>query len=448
MPTKVFLIHGWSVDETATYQALHLKLAEHGYDLHEIQLGRYVSLDDHVEVQDIARALHQALRDVLGAPPWPRPFHFITHSTGALVAKEWIARHYTGSFADGHPLQNVVFLAGPHFGSRLAHHGRSMLAHAAYLGATGNQVLKSLELGSAFSWSNNGDWLDPSHWKRKGVRPFCLVGDRVERDLVRSRVFPAGYEEGSDMVVRVAAANLNFRRYELRGSTGRLHPVGGIDEVPFAALARYVHSGPERGIMNSITRRADPDRDRWLNLRLVLRCLQVSSRNDYATVARLLERATRKTREGRKAFSQLDFRIRDQDGQPIDDYRLTLGALVRGEDRASKTIAHAHKNAVTPSHFTLFVDHRELEPRYPYFLEVLTESASPLYDYQPNPLRVELSRDELRALLTPDRSAQIDVVMERRSHPDLFRFHAGDDPDLHLKWDREGRVGDTGLKIK
>ena len=42
---RVFLVHGWAVRETTTYRALHLKLAEHGYDLEQIWLGRYVTLD-------------------------------------------------------------------------------------------------------------------------------------------------------------------------------------------------------------------------------------------------------------------------------------------------------------------------------------------------------------------------------------------------------------------
>jgi hypothetical protein len=88
MADKVFLVHGWSVDETRTYQALHLKLAEHGFDLHEIFLGRYVSLDNEVEVKDIARAMHRELMRHLGRAPWTQAFHMVTHSTGALVVKQ------------------------------------------------------------------------------------------------------------------------------------------------------------------------------------------------------------------------------------------------------------------------------------------------------------------------------------------------------------------------
>ena len=72
MGERVFLIHGWSVPETTTYQALHEKLAENRFDLHEIYLGRYVSLENEVEIRDIARAMHRALEEQLGKN-WATP---------------------------------------------------------------------------------------------------------------------------------------------------------------------------------------------------------------------------------------------------------------------------------------------------------------------------------------------------------------------------------------
>ena len=222
MTERVFLIHGWSVSETTTYQALHKKLAENGFDLQEIHLGRYVSLDNDVEIRDIARALHSALERVLGRD-WTTPFHIITHSTGALVSKQWIVRHYTGRFAAKKPLRNIVFLAGPHFGSRLAHHGRSMLAQVAHLGDTGKKVLNALELGSEFSWQINEAWLDSANWKAKGIRPYNLIGDRVVKQFFQSRIFPAAFEPGSDMVVRVngSVALLNVPARTIWGSIPR-----------------------------------------------------------------------------------------------------------------------------------------------------------------------------------------------------------------------------------
>ena len=453
MAEKVFLIHGWSVEETTTYQALHLRLSQFGFTLHDIFLGRYVSLDNEVEVDDIARAMHLELERHLGPPPWSGPFHFITHSTGALVVKHWIVHHYIEKYKEKRPLKNLVFLAGPHFGSRLAHHGRSMLAHAAYFGPTGKKILISLELGSNFSWENNGFWLNPNHWRRKGIRPYCLIGDRVEKslvksDLFKSKIFPAGYEAGSDMVVRVPSGNLNFRRYELSGVTGTTRKVGEVKDIPFTALSDYVHSGDKHGIMKSITTKADPKTPKYLNLKLILQCLKVKNKPDYDRIRADLTTVTKKTRKLRQPFAQLDFRFRDETGAPIEDYSFSLGAIVNEKEKPSKTVAHTHKNKIDPSHFTVFLNLKHLEPHLTYFMDFNSDSGTELFRYTPDPYRVNIVGRRLTEVINADQTTQIDVILGRELDRNLFVFHRGDDPGLHVKWDRKGEIIQRGIPVK
>lgn len=448
MAERVFLVHGWSVKDTTTYQALHRQLAANGFHLHDVQLGRYVTLDDHVEIRDISRALHAALERELGPTPWTEPFHVVTHSTGAMVVKHWIAHHYVGAFADAQPLANVVFLAGPHFGSRLAHHGRSMLAHVAFRGETGHKVLEALELGSALSWDLGDLWLDEVRWKKKGVRPFCLIGDRVPRgldDRLKARIFPAYFEEGSDQVIRVPAGNLNFRRYEIDLCTGRRRRVGEVSGVPFGALWRYTHSGSDTGIMNSIRKRSRPDRHQALGL--ILECLRVTGAQTYARARTRLAEATAETRGKRDAFAQLDFRFRDEDGRPVTDYKVVLGYVdADGRARPSGCVVHTHKNRVTPEHFTAFVRLKDLERGVPFFFEFTADTDTPLVGLTGG--RQAIASGEIDAVVRADETTQVDVIVGRHASPKLFVFHSGDDPDLHVAWDREGNVTDTGLAWK
>ena len=437
MTQKVFLIHGWSVQETTTYQAFHAKLAENGFDLQEVYLGRYVSLENDIEIRDIAKALHRALHKKLKGD-WGQPFHIVTHSTGALIAKQWIVHHYKGRFAEKKPLKNIVFLAGPHFGSRLAHHGRSMVAQARYRGETGKKILTALELGSAFSWQINKEWLDPANWKRKGIRPFNLIGDRVKNDLFKSKILPAGYEQGSDMVVRVPAGNSNFKRFSLSAGKRKLKPVGSIDGVPFGALKDYTHSGSDLGIMNSITSDSTPNTH--LGLKLILQCLRVRTRDDYKAVQRALARETRRTRKERPGYAQLDFRFRDDQGEPIDDYVFKLGAIKNGRERASRTVAHCHKNKIDPNHFTVFINLKELEPRLVYFIEFDADSGSDLLQYKPDPYRQAVEPQRITEIITEDQTTQLDVTLSREPSENLFVFHRGDDPKLHVRWNRAGKV--------
>lgn len=47
-----------------------------------------------------------------------------------------------------------------------------------------------------------------------------------------------------------------------------------------------------------------------------------------------------------------------------------------------------------------------------------------------------------------DRTTQIDVILHRVPRPQLFVFHRGDDPALHVKWDRLGNVRKSALPIE
>jgi hypothetical protein len=443
MSQKVFLVHGWSVTETTTYQALHLKLAENGFELKNIYLGRYVSLEDKVEIADLARALHNALIDEMGKD-WSDDFHFITHSTGALVVKQWIVQHYKEKFVNKKPLKNVVFLAGPHFGSRLAHHGKSMLAQIKYLGDTGKQILTALELGSTHSWQINEAFLDRSNWKVKGIRPYCIIGDRVKKEFFVSKIFPGAFEEGSDMVVRVPAGNLNFKRF-LFSKSNLAKAVGEISDVPFAALKDYTHSGPDYGIMNSIRRGSSPQNH--LALKLIIDCLNVKNESGYSVVRESFNKITKETRKVRQGYAQLDFRFRDEDGNPINDFVFRLGAIVDGKEKPSKTVEHTHKNTVLGNYFTAFMNLKPLEPNLTYFFDFNSDSGSHLFNYSPDPLRVNAAGNILN-FVCENQTTQLDIILSREPNKNLFVFHPGDDDSLHVQWNRDGQITVSNLPVK
>lgn len=434
--SKVFLIHGWSVTSTETYRSLHTKLAEHGWDLQEIHLGRYVSLDNDIELRDLAQALDHALAETLGEPPWQDAIHFITHSTGALILRHWIVHHYVGDVAASRPVGNIVFLAGPHGGSRLAHHGRSLIAAVRFLGDTGKELLKTLELASPFTWQSNSEWMDQANWRDKGIRPFCLAGDRVVADSLLQRIFSAGREDGSDMVVRVPAANANMQRFRLSADRETLEKAGQISGIGFCALTAYTHSGPDHGIMNSIGDDADPGRSQWLNLRLILDCLNVRNQNEYRTLRDTLAKQSQKG--GRKGpYAQLVFRFTDQDGHPIHDYSVILG---RGDNESAGAVVHVHKNKTDGSRLAVFIDTSRLDRRYRYFMDFHAETDSPLTLYEPDRLHVEIGKSQLDQIIRPDEVTEIEVILPRRTDERLFRFASGDVYPFPVSWNRSGEL--------
>lgn len=455
MANKVFLVHGYSVTNTETYQSLHRKLAQYGYQLHEVFLGRYVSLDDEVTVPDLARAMHNELRRHLGKGAWAgQRFHIITHSTGALVARHWIADHYEGKYAKGRPLRNLVMLAGPQFGSRLAHQGKSMLARIKFWGDTGKRVLTELELGSAGLWRLNEQWCDTSIWKGKGIRPFCLVGASAHPGFLTRTLVSATNEKGSDGVVRAAAANLNHRRYEVDLVANSARRAGEITGVPFGVLAPYEHSGEKNGIMNSIT--SVVTRQNHQALDLILKCLAVSNDQQYSQVRTALHNVSATTAKEKGSFAQLDFRIRDANDRPVEDYSILIGHPQAGVDelRPAKIVTHTHRNRVTENHFTVFLDMKRVDPAKVYALKITAESHTPLVSYD-HAWYPTYKAGKIHELLIDSQTTLVDVKLSRDPQPGLFVFHAGDSGDpagqnpgedpLHIKWDRSGKVTGKGI---
>jgi hypothetical protein len=192
--------------------------------------------------------------------------------------------------------------------------------------------------------------------------------------------------------------------------------------------------------MNNISTRADADKVRWRNLRSILDCLAVRNPDEYAAMRERLAEITAGTRKKRGSFSQLDLRFRDSEGFPIEDYSVILGEIVNGKDKASKTVSDTHKNKVEPSHFTIFIDRSDFEPEHTYFLELDASSGTRLFDYSPDPFRLEFSAATIQAMIAPDQTTQLDVILDRRASSNLFVFHAGDDEELHVEWNRDGDV--------
>lgn len=129
-------VHGWSVRNIDTYgelpQYLKLQAAAGKLDVsvEEILLGKYVSFEDTVSVDDIARGLDAALRDrpgLAGVFKGRESFACITHSTGGPVVRQWIERFY-GNNLSKCPLTHLIMLAPANHGSALAQLGKSRLS--------------------------------------------------------------------------------------------------------------------------------------------------------------------------------------------------------------------------------------------------------------------------------------------------------------------------------
>lgn len=338
----LIFVHGWSVTDTDTYgglpEALAARAAGAGLDLEirHLHLGRYVSFHDEVTVDDVARAFDNALRQQIpNNANARRKFSCITHSTGGPVARTWVERFYGADKLDRLPLEHLIMLAPANFGSALAQLGKSRLGRIGnfFQGTEpGVRFLDWLALGSLEQRELNVAWMRYRS-PENGFYPFVLSGQTIDSKLYDHLNSYTG-EEGSDGVVRLAAANMNYRRVHLvqtdevlRRRPPTLRMVVETNErsprVPLGIVPDAAHSGKQIGIMRSVTRKNAAEKPvvDW-----ILRCLKVDGEAAYAALGDELEELSQgvQAREGVARCAMVIFHIVDDQGQPVTDYDLLL----------------------------------------------------------------------------------------------------------------------------
>jgi len=85
----VLLIHGYS-DEGKSFHAWRDRLVRAGFDARTIRIASWKSLANELSLADIAEAFARALCIEAGFGQ-DEPFSVITHSTGSLVVRAWLA---------------------------------------------------------------------------------------------------------------------------------------------------------------------------------------------------------------------------------------------------------------------------------------------------------------------------------------------------------------------
>jgi len=484
----IVLIHGYSAESkktdppsiTAIYGTLPQALRdEYGRPaVVEIDLSRYITLEDGLTIDDISRALDRALRDdfphlLRGA------FHVIIHSTGALVIRNWIRRFSPKPS----PIRKLIYLAGANFGSGWAHIGKGQLAQWARFvfqgGAErGVQVLDALELGSDWTLDLHLHFLQPGHTMTGDyqVQEHAIIGTQAD---VSWFPIPIRYakEDGSDGVVRVSACNVNFNYVRFGPTAGALElswkqaaqelgrhrerqkdrtayyeikrtsqpGVAGRPVVPWAIPYQCAHSGDQMGIVTGSKPRAQVMR--------LLRLALETPAADWSSLVAAYQKETNDTydraltgqapawwkkwidepRAQYDPHAQVIFRIRDQDGRPVPHYDIFFDSVQSKRDpsRSINTLFEdKHVNERSP-HIILFylrtdefvAARKRWVPRVPEvngcYLEVSAvepETGEILY----LPMRFEFSAGQLNNWLQGHRTTVIDVELLRLPSPAVY----------------------------
>jgi len=243
MTEPTVIIHGWS-DDSSSFNSLASFIRQNlGAPPIVIRIADWISMQNDVTYPDLALAMQRAWL-ASGLPSTPRSVNVVIHSTGALVTRDWMTKHFMPETV---PIKRLLMLAPANFGSPLAHKGRSFIGRVLKGWGepsfqTGTQILKGLELGSPYTFNlAERDLFNDRWYGRDRILGTVLVGNTGY-----SGVAAIANEDGSDGTVRISTANLNASKLEIvldekqRVTSIKQKPVNG--SVAFGILDGENHS--------------------------------------------------------------------------------------------------------------------------------------------------------------------------------------------------------------
>ncbi len=472
-PIILVFVHGYSVTNFNTYGELPERLVNEATQLrqaievHELFLGRYISFNDQVSLNDVAKAMHQAIQDQI---PSGKRFVCITHSTGGPLVRNWQHLFYeTNNLAC--PMSHLIMLAPANHGSALAQLGKSRLSRLKswFDGVEpGQQILNWLELGSDEAWQLNVNWI------RNGIKqisptgffPFVISGQSIDRKLYDHLNAYTG-EAGSDGVVRLASANLN-NRYLLLEQRVHFQQNGiwsadelivkenlNATETAFRVIKGKSHSGDTMGIMKSVSKDRTDEKSREL-IAAIFDCLEVTSENAYAEIVQKFISETEEVQKQEKLeiektlfrkntfindrYTMLMFKVTDQEGKAITDFDLLLTAGESDDPDLLPTgfFADRQINRLNPSILSYFFNYdimkgceaiyspegyliRAEQPGIEHLgLTIRPRPENGFVRYLP--CKIKASTELLEKALQPNSCTHIEIVLKRLLSKEFFRF--------------------------
>lgn len=402
----VLMVHGYSVRQLSAYGEFPALLSAQGIPSSHIMLSAFLSLDDEVTCDDLAAALEDHVTGFEQTGGTITRAAVLCHSTGAIVARRWILNR----LARGRPVpSHLVTFAGANHGSTLAQVGRTIIARLfrgiVEQSSVGAGVLTDLDYGSTFLWDLNTAWLAQAPALRAaGLRWFSLGGDG--HSAFAHEVFWQVGENGSDSIVRVSGANLNYTviRADPQGDPPRFQV-----NAPPAPVAHLVVPGYTHGaIIGNVRAATDAP------FAALLQALAVA---DDAGYQRVVDDWAARTQTWSQANpdqvnATIVFRLRDEAGRPIDD-SLILFQDQQQDANAVSGGMEPHQpiqNGSVPSSVSFYVNYARFMATAPHVVHFEARSGSPAIDFRDVDYNVA---GTALALLHPNECTYVDVRLAR-----------------------------------
>jgi hypothetical protein len=448
----IVFVHGWSVTNTDTYGELPLALQstvdrQMNIQVQHLMLAKYVSFADEVKVDDIARGMQHAVNnEVLPKLAVGEKFVCITHSTGGPVVRDWVSQYYEHKLPQC-PMSHLIMLAPANHGSALAQLGKSKLARMKFFTEgvePGVGVLDWLELGSDQGWSLNRQWLDYD-CTADGLYVFTLTGQRIDRSFYDNLNSYTG-EAGSDGVVRVAAANMNYGFLRLAQADGGLE-LKDLTRPPntvLGVLPGRSHSGDNMGILRSV--KATDTEQTHPTVSAILKCLVVKDSQSYLAAVKDFEKLTVQTQKDERVekttelfllertfktnrYCMLIFRLVDDRGNNLSDYDVlfTAGPNYDENHLPEGFFVDRQRNSSNPGKLTYYVDYDVLSKglnkglsKGEFGIKIVVRPQSGFAYYTAAEYKGTFK--DLKNYIEPNQSLMIEVQMRRHVGEGVFQL--------------------------
>jgi len=439
MPSPIVIVHGWSDGYKSFVNLARFLRDRLKRSVTTIDLADWVSLDDEITYRDLRHAMqrawtnHPAIRN-------RKNVHLISHSTGALVVRDWMTTYYTPETV---PVKRHVMLAPANFGSQLAHKGRTWLGRA-FKGwrtgfETGTHLLRGLELASPYTRElaerdlfGGKRWYGPDR-----VMAAVLVGN-------------SGYggaatitdEVGGDGTVRVSTANLDAARLAVDYTVDADRPRLTLRRPPGkSALAFGVSDGDDHGSIAFKKKNTPrgPHAAGWLEAALTVPRTRWSSFVDELALAsrRLYEPGSDDPYF--HGYQNTEVSVRDDLDNPVEEFLVEFHRNRRGRFSADHFSAFFQRNVINdvhnytadPSCRSFYLDIDLLRGRVgekPLFLEL---EALPRFR-RGNAVgygslgKIPLNPTEVEKYFVRNRTLLVDVRIPRIVGPNAFKLEPSD----------------------
>jgi len=447
---KLVFVHGWSVTSTETYGELPEVLKreapqELNIEIENIYLGEYISFHDEVTLEDIARAFERARKEKFG----DEKFVCITHSTGGPVVRLWIDLFFVNSL-EASPISHLIMLAPANHGSSLAILGKGKLSRIkAWVQGMepGDGVLQWLQLGSNEQWQLNLSWLN-YEFNENTFFPFVLSGEKIDNhfyDFLNSYLV----EKGSDGVVRLTGANLNYQTIKLiqdcsatemdaivDGTSIKAFPllldehIKNSKECAFEVIQNASHAGDTYGIMASVKkkRKVKPV------VSSILEALHVNTTQEYISITSSMREKTKIAQVKKHKYIMFVFHIKDNYGNNIHDYDMLMlagntyepGKLPKG------FFVDKQKNNVS-GNLVYYLDYEKIKDikDSKFGIRIIARPDEGFTHYVAGEFRSDSLN--LENLFKGNQTVMVDIILERRIAENTFVLDTFEDAKSDFK---------------